>query len=443
MPTLLIKNAHIVNPNEEFISDVLVEDGIITKIEKNIPLCCDEKNIDAGNFLVFPGGIDPHVHMQLPTPAGASSDDFVNGSKAALKGGTTYFMDFVTPTKGQSLKEALSLRMKEAENSLVGFSLHVGITWFSSGILEEMKYCVQEAGVKSFKVYLAYKGSIGLELSELEWVMQTAAALNAMVLVHCEEGDEILNLQQTFIKEGKTEVKYHALSRPPETESNSVKKVIDLVRKTNCKTYFVHISTAKSIEYLRQAKKEGMPIYCETCPQYLLLDDSVYEKPVSEALKYVISPPLRKVEDQKALWAALQDGTIDTIATDHCPFNTLGQKNKGLNNFTRIPNGAGGIEFRLQLMYTYGVLENKIALQDFVRLTSTNTAKIFGLYPQKGSITIGSDADFMIWNPNYKTINSVGNQIQHCDSNIYEGFKTDGCAIMLIKNGEIVVNLTN
>ncbi len=438
MSTLLIQNAHIINYNEEFISDVLVEDGIITKIAKNIPLCCDEESIEASNFLVFPAGIDPHVHMQLPTPAGASCDDFANGSKAAFAGGTTNFMDFVTPSKGQSLIEALSLRLKETESSLVDFSLHLGITWFAPSVLEEMKYCVQKLGVKSFKVYLAYKGSIGLELSELKQVMQTAASLSALVLVHCEEGDEIIRLQQAFIKEGKIDVRYHALSRPPETESESVKKVIALVRETNCKTYFVHISTAKSTEYIRQAKKEGLPIFCETCPQYLLLDDSVYEKPITESLKYVLSPPLRKVEDQTALWKTLKDGTIDTIATDHCPFNTFGQKDKGLNNFTRIPNGAGGIEFRLQLLYTYGVLENKIALQDFVRLTSTNAAKIFGLFPQKGTITVGSDADIIIWDPKASAIISADNQIQHCDSNIYEGFEIKGSVHKLIKKGVVV-----
>ncbi len=439
MSSLIIKNARIINDTEELSSDILIEDGIITKMEKNIMLCCNDESIDASNYLVFAGGIDPHVHLQLPTPAGASSDDFISGSKAAIAGGTTYFIDFVTPRKGESLKKALQYRLKEAENSLLDFNLHIGISWFDDNIIEEMKWCVNVAGIKSFKVYLAYKGSIGLELSELEQVMRKAAFLGAIVLVHCEEGDEILNLQQAFIKDGKTQPRYHALSRPAVTEAESVRKVLDLVRKTHCKTYIVHTSTAASVEHIRQAKKEGLPVFCETCPQYLLLDDSVYEKPIPESLKYVISPPLRKKEDQLALWEGIGDFTIDTIATDHCPFNTVGQKDKGLNNFTRIPNGAGGIEFRLALLYTYGVLGKRITLQRFVALTSSNAARIFGLFPQKGSVSVGADADFVLWNTNSTSIISAKHQIQQCDANIYEGFELKGSPFLVVRKGIVEI----
>ncbi len=228
---------------------------------------------------------------------------------------------------------------------------------------------------------------------------------------------------------------FHALSRPADTESESVKKVIDLCRKTGCKTYIVHTSTAKSIEYIRAAKNEGLPLFCETCPQYLLLDESVYSKPVPESLKYVISPPIRSKHDQEALWNALADGTIDVIATDHCPFNTKGQKDIGIHDFTKIPNGAGGIENRLALLYTYGVLGGKISLQQFVALTSTNAARIFGLYPQKGALEVGSDADLVIWNPEVKSVISVETQLQKCDSNIYEGIEQQGKPEYVLKNG--------
>jgi dihydropyrimidinase len=314
----------------------------------------------------------------------------------------------------------------------------MGITWYDETIPEQMEWCVNEVGIKSFKAYLAYKGSIGIEYTELEQVMKNAASLNAIVLVHCEEGDLILKNQKNFISEGKTEPVYHALSHPAEVEYESVRKVIDLCRKTGCKTYIVHTSTAKSIQYIREAKKEGLPLFCETCPQYLLLDESVYSKPLPDSLKYVISPPIRSKKDQEALWEALTDGTVDVISTDHCPFNTKGQKDVGINDFTKIPNGAGGIENRLALLYTYGVLAKKISLQQFVGLTSSNAARILGLYPQKGAIEVGSDADLVIWNPEMKSVISVKTQLQKCDSNIYEGIEIAGTAENVIKFGESV-----
>jgi dihydropyrimidinase len=268
--------------------------------------------------------------------------------------------------------------------------------------------------------------------------MEKAASLNSIVLVHCEEGDVIIQNQKKFISDGKTTPLYHALSRPAEVESESVRKVIDLCRKTGCKTYIVHTSTAKSIEYIREAKKEGLPLFCETCPQYLLLDESVYSKPLPESLKYVISPPIRSKKDQAALWGALEDGTVDVISTDHCPFNTKGQKDVGINDFTKIPNGAGGIENRLALLFTYGVLTQKISLQQFVGLTSTNAARIFELYPQKGAIEVGSDADLVIWNTDVKSVISVKTQVQQCDSNIYDGISINGKTEFVLKNGEIL-----
>jgi dihydropyrimidinase len=438
MNQLLIINGTIINSDSTSKTDIAVSEGVITEIGKlnpaNFP---DYQIIDAKGKYIFPGGIDPHVHLELPTPAGPSCDDFLSGSKAAIAGGTTFLVDFVTPSRGQSLMKALASRLKESNKCLVDYTLHMGITWYDETIPEQMEWCVNEVGIKSFKAYLAYKGSIGIEYGELEQVMKKAASLNAIVLVHCEEGDVIIENQKKFISEGKTEPLYHALSRPAEVESESVRKVIDFCRKTGCKTYIVHTSTAKSIEYVREAKKEGLPLFCETCPQYLLLDESVYSKPLPESLKYVISPPIRSKQDQAALWLAVADGTVDVISTDHCPFNTFGQKNIGINNFTKIPNGAGGIENRLTLLYTYGVLTKKISLQQFVGITSTNAARIFELYPQKGVIEVGSDADLVIWNPNPKSVISVETQLQKCDSNIYDGMAITGRAEFVVTRGEI------
>jgi len=439
MNQLLIINGTVITSDSTFNSDISVNEGVITEIgrlnPKDFP---DYKIIDAKGKYIFPGGIDPHVHLQLPTPAGPSCDDFENGSKAAISGGTTFLIDFVTPSHGESLMKALAFRLKESNKCLIDYTLHVGITWFDETIPEQMEWCVNEVGIKSFKVYLAYKGSIGIEYEELEQVMKTAASLDAIVLVHCEEGDIILQNQKRFISEGKTEPVYHALSRPVETESESVRKVLDLCRKTGCKTYIVHTSTAKSIECIRAAKLEGLPVFCETCPQYLLLDDSVYSKPLPESLKYVISPPIRSKSDQEALWDALADGTVDVISTDHCPFNTFGQKDLGINDFTKIPNGAGGIENRLALLFAYGVLTQKISLQQFVALTATNAAQIFGLYPQKGTVEIGSDADLVIWNPEVKTVISEKSLLQQCDSNIFEGMGIQGKTELVLEKGKIL-----
>jgi dihydropyrimidinase len=436
MNQLLIINGTIINSDSMSNTDIAVSEGLITEIGKLNPAGFpDFKIIDAKGKYIFPGGIDPHVHLELPTPAGPSCDDFLSGSKAAIAGGTTFLIDFVTPSRGQSLMKALAFRLKESNKCLVDYTLHMGITWYDETIPEQMEWCVNEVGIKSFKVYLAYKGSIGIEYWELEQVMKKAALLNAIVLVHCEEGDVILQNQKQFISEGKTEPLYHALSRPAGSESESVRKVIELCRKTGCKTYIVHTSTAKSIDYIREAKKEGLPLFCETCPQYLLLDEGVYSKPLPDSLKYVISPPIRSKNDQVVLWEALADGTVDVISTDHCPFNTKGQKDVGINDFTKIPNGAGGIENRLALLYTYGVLTKKISLQQFMGLTSTNAARIFGLYPQKGAIEVGSDADLLIWNPDSKSVISVETQIQKCDSNIYEGIAIKGEAEYVFKAG--------
>jgi dihydropyrimidinase len=440
MNQLLIINGTIINSDSTSKSDIAVSEGVITEIGKLNPASFpDYQIIDAKGKYIFPGGIDPHVHLELPTPAGPSCDDFLSGSKAAIAGGTTFLIDFVTPSRGQSLMKALAFRLKESNKCLLDYTLHMGITWYDETIPEQMEWCVNEVGIKSFKAYLAYKGSIGIEYRELEKVMEKAASLNATVLVHCEEGDVILKNQKKFISEGKTEPLYHALSRPAEVESESVRKVIDLCRKTSCKTYIVHTSSAKSIEYIRAAKTEGLPLFCETCPQYLLLDESVYSKPLPDSLKYVISPPIRSKLDQEALWLAVADGTVDVISTDHCPFNTFGQKDKGLNDFTKIPNGAGGIENRLVLLYTYGVLTKKISLQQFVTLTSSNAARVFELYPQKGVIKVGSDADLVIWNPNTKSVISVEAQLQKCDSNIYDGMAIAGRAEYTITKGKTLL----
>jgi len=427
MKSILLKNGLLISSEKEYSEDILISGEIISEIKENISSIPEDTNIiDISGKLVFPGGIDAHVHMELQTPAGPSSDDFYTGSIAAIYGGTTSFIDFVTPVKNESLIDALTERMRFAEKSLIDYSFHMGITSWKPEIAREMEIIVKKYGITSFKTYLAYKGTVGIEEAELLEVMKTAAKLNALVTVHCETGDEILRLQKKFIRENKTLPKYHALSRPVECEINSVKNVIQIAKQTKCPVYIVHTSAAGSLDAIEKAQIEGQPVFSETCPQYLFLDESLYELPLPDSLKYIISPPLRNVEDQNRLWQGIQKGSVSVIATDHCPFNLSGQKDVGISNFTKVPNGAGSIEHRLSLLYTYGVLKNKISVQQYVQLCCTNPAKIFRLNPRKGDLTKGSDADIVVWNPKIKENISSKTHHQNCDSNIFEGFETIG-----------------
>jgi dihydropyrimidinase len=425
----LICNGLIVNPDKSEYADIATENGKIIAIGKLNPSeYAGFEYIDASGKLILPGGIDPHVHFALPTPAGNSCDDFLSGSLAALSGGTSSIIDFVTPKRGQSLIEACHFRLKEAESALCSYKLHMGISEWNETVKQEVIQCIRELGIKSFKAYLAYKTSIGISVDDLRQLMMVVGKEGGLVLVHCEEGDKISQLQQKYICEGKTHAAYHALSRPPETEINAINQVIRLSEETSCPVYIVHISTAEGARNVRLAKEKGLKVYGETCIQYLMLNDEVYnlEKKNIDVFPFVISPPIRSEENRLKLWEELQNGAIDTIATDHCPFNTHGQKDKGLEDFTKIPNGAGGVEFRMGLIYTYGVLTRKISLQEMVKLTSTNAATIFGWGDNKGKLKVGFDADLLIWDPEPSGKISSMEQSQRCDSNIYEGIILQG-----------------
>ncbi len=424
MSSIIIKNGIIVNFDNQFVADILIENKRITKIDKNISNN-NAKIVDATEKFVIPGGIDPHVHMFLPTPAGYSCDDFLSGSKAALAGGTTSIIDFVTPHKGQSLVQAYLQRVEEAKKSLIDVKFHVSPVEWANNTAYEMEQLVEQYGVKSFKIYLAYKNSIGVNDEVIIKVLENAKKLNVLVTAHCENDEIISYLKNKYISKGKTAPKYHALSRPVEAEQEAVQKMILYAKYIDTPIYIVHVSSKKSMECIEKAQKEGVNILAETCPHYLVLDDSVYHGDFENTAKYVLSPPIRKKEDSEKLWKSIINGSIQTIGTDHCPFNTIGQKDIGKNDFTKIPNGAGGVEHRLQLLYTYGVRTGLIDMQKFVEITSTNAAKIFG-FDFKSQIKEGFDADIVVWNPNYSQTISAKTHIQNCDSNIYEGFNVYG-----------------
>jgi len=440
MTKFLIINGTMVTAERSFRGDIAIDKGKIISTGDLFPAAFSGFDvIDATHKLVLPGGIDPHVHLSLPTPAGNSSDDFISGSIAALAGGTTTIIDFVTPLRGQSLIEALNLRRKEAESASCNLALHVGISEWNDRVAKEVVQCIRGEGIRSFKAYLAYRETIGISTEQLRQLMEVVAREGALVMVHCEDGEMISFLQMGFLHEGKCSPAYHPLSRPPIAEINAIRGIIGLSEQTGCPVYIVHTSTADGAGLILAAKEKGLKVYGETCPQYLLLDDSVYSAQHSpwNILPFMMSPPIRKKDDAERLWKGLSDGTFDVVATDHCPFNLHGQKDLGINNFTKIPHGAGGIEHRLSLLYTYGVLKGKITINRFVDLVSTRPAEIFGWGGRKGKLLPGYDADVVIWDPDHVGTISVHNHLSQCDSEIYEGFHFQGKADTVIIGGKI------
>jgi len=440
----LVKNGTLVTDKTSEIADVVIDGSIIKAITGNFPEEEADKIIEAKGMYLLPGGIDPHVHMHLPWSLGYSADDFYTGSRAALFGGTTTILDFVTPARGESLTEALEKRKKEAECSIADYSFHISPVEWRKSTADEIKECTG-MGMTSFKIYMAYKDSIGLEDEAIRKVLETVARVGGLVTVHSELGDDIEMLRNLFYREGKISPLYHALSRPSDYESNAVKKIISLAERAGCPLYIVHVSATESLEHIEKAKASKQIVYSETCPQYLLLDDVCYRSGFAESAPFVMSPPLRSPMDNEFLWEALADGTIDTVGTDHCPFNNR-DKLAGKDDFRKIPNGAGGVEHRLQLLYTYGVCKGLITLNRMVDLFSTQPARIFGLYPIKGTIEPGSDADIVIWDPEAEDIISASTHHQNCDINIYEGFRVKGKVRYVIAGGQTVIEkgrLTN
>jgi dihydropyrimidinase len=438
MKYLLIKNGLLIDAHKKEQADLLIGEGKILQRKPDIQSYPQEtKIIDAKNNYVIPGGIDPHVHFHLATAAGYSADDFYSGSKAALAGGTTTIIDFITPKVSQTFQEAFSERIAEANNCLCDYAFHISPIYWNKTMAKQMEYAVYEMGINSFKVYMAYKQTIGIDTATLRKVMEQAVKLNALVTIHAEDGDAIDDLQKHFLANGHKEPYYHALSRPASIEANAVKTAINIAAETGASIYFVHISAAESVSHIAEAQKKGLAVYAETCPQYLLFTQEKLKGSFEQTAPFVFSPALKDDSDKKALWNALSSGIITSIGTDHCPFNLDGQKNRGKDDFTKIPNGTGGVEYRLTSLFTHGVLKGILSLEQWVALTSAQVAKIFGL-KNKSELQTGFDADVVIWNPNKKFTATLQNQWQQCDSSIYEGMEFTGKASVVIKNGIIV-----
>lgn len=440
MSGILVRAGTIVSDGRSFAADILIAGGTIVAVEKKIAAtAAPGRVIDAAGCLVFPGGVDPHVHLELETANGASSDDFASGSRAALAGGTTTILDFVTPRRGESLLAALAARRAAASRSVCDFGLHMSVTAWDAKRLPELEACCLREGILSVKTYLAYKETIGLDDGEFLAVLDAARRLNFLAMVHAESGEMVSYLQEKLLAQGKNTAASHPLSRPPDVEGDAVRRALLMARLAGVPLYVVHVSTRQGIEAVGAARQAGQTAIAETCPQYLLLDESLYQGDPGSAAAFVVSPPLRAAEHQAALWEALASGVVQTLASDHCPFLQAQKSRFAASDFTRIPGGVGGIEYRLALLYTFGVLPGKLSLARFVDLVSTRAAKIFGLYPRKGTIRAGSDADLVVWDPEIKSTVSAARQWQRCDHTVYEGLRLHGGPRLVIRGGTPVV----
>ena len=434
---LLIRNGDIVTAERRWRGDIRCGEGRIVEIGEGLERDSGEELIDAGDLMVFPGGVDPHVHMELPVAGTVSSDDFETGTAAGLAGGTTTIIDFVHPERGQDFLEALAARRREAAKAVADYGLHMAVTWWGDETRAWIERCVQQEGISSFKIYMSYLATVGLEDDDLVRVLETTAGLDALVLVHAEIGEEIERLRDRFFNEGKVEPVWHARSRPPKAEGDANVRIAEMAGRAGANLYVVHVTCQQAVEAIAAAQGRGQKLWAETCPQYLLLDESVYELPDFEGATYVIAPPIRAKEHQKVLWRALETGTLQAVGTDHCPFNFKGQKELGREDFRLIPGGAAGVENRLALLFTFGVGQGKVDLHRFVDLVSTSPAKIFGLYPRKGAIRVGADADLVLWDPTATGTISATTHHHRCDRSIYEGFEVTGLPATVIAKGEI------
>lgn len=442
MSSKLIRNANIVTATEQTTGDIWIEGDKIAAIGKNLPSTLGKaaKEIDATDCYVFPGGIDAHTHMELPFMGTYSSDTFETGTAAGLHGGTTSIIDFAIQTQRDSLGNALNQWHEKADGNAIGdYAFHMAVTDFNPNTKAEVRDVVQKRGVTSFKTFMAYKGALMIDDRQMIELMEETKKYGAFVTAHCENGDMVDHLISKNKEAGNLSPQYHVLSRPPVCEAEATGRFIDLAWHGNHKAYVVHLTCKEALDRVRLATQRNQKVHVETCVQYLLLDDSYYFRDGFEGAKVVMSPPLRKKEDQEALWAGIRQNLVHTVATDHCPF-CMEQKEMGKNDFSKIPNGAPGVEHRMELLYSEGVEKGKISLQKFVEVTSTAPARIFGLAPRKGTIAVGADADLVIFDPKVEHTISSKTHHMNCDYSAYEGWKVKGKTRTTLLRGEVVMN---
>ena len=436
--SVLIKNGTIVNADQSFSADVLCADGKIQEIGSNISAPNGAEIIDAAGQFVMPGGIDPHTHMQLPFMGTVASEDFYTGTAAGLAGGTTMIIDFVIPSPQTSILEAYHQWREWAEKSVADYSFHVAITWWDETVHADMKTLVEKHGVNSFKHFMAYKGAIMAPDETLVNSFNRALELGAMPTVHAENGEMVAQLQKKIFDMGITGPEGHPLSRPPEVEAEAANRAISIANVYGVPLYIVHVSTKQSLEAITRARNSGQKVFGEVLAGHLLVDESVYlDKNFESAAAHVMSPPFRAKEHQDALWKGLLSGNLQTTATDHCCF-CADQKAAGKDDFRITPNGTAGVENRMEVLWHHGVNTGLFNMNEFVKLTSTNAAQIFNIYPRKGSISVGADADIVVWDPEKTKKISAKTHHQNIDFNIFEGMEVKGCASHTISAAKIV-----
>ena len=434
----VIRNGRVVTAVDDYNADILVDGEQIAMIAKKIEFDAD-RVIDAKGRLVIPGGIDPHTHMELPFGGTAASDTFETGTRAAAFGGTTTIIDFAVQYKGQALNEALDAWHKKADGrTAIDYGFHIICTDLPDNRLVEMKSCINQ-GVSSFKLFMAYPGVFLVDDGTIYKAMTIAGEAGGLICMHAENGVVIDVIVKQALAAGKTSPKYHALTRPTKAEAEGVHRAIALADMAGAPVYIVHLSCDDSLQEVIRARDAGLPAYAETCPQYLFLDYSVYEQPGFEGAKYVMTPPIREKFNQDRLWRGLQTNDLQVVATDHCPFCFKDQKELGKNDFSKIPNGGPGVENRMSLVYNGGVAGGRISVNRFVEITSTSAAKIFGLFPRKGTIAVGSDADIVIFDPNEEMTISAKTHHMNVDYSCYEGMRVKGVTKTVLSRGRVVI----
>lgn len=435
---LLVKNGTIITADSMYRADIFCENEQISRIEPTIKAENGWEVIDANGKYVFPGFIDPHTHIYLPFMGTTSKDDYETGTIAALCGGTTTLIDFVLPGREESPTKALETWMGKAEGKACSdYTFHQGVTRFDDAVKAELKKIV-EGGIRSFKVFLAYKGALGIDDKELYETLKLAKELGVVVTAHCENADIVSELQKELVAQGKTGPEYHYTSRPPIVEAEGTRHLCTMAELTGAEVYVVHLSCEEALREAVQAKLRGTKVWVETLIQYLLLDKTYAERGNFEGAKFVMSPPLRDKSNQDILWQALAQGIVSTLATDHAPFDTK-QKAMGKDNFCLIPNGIPSLEERVKALYSYGVHTGKLSLSRFVDCASTQAAKIFGMFPRKGTIQIGSDADLAIFDPTVQGVISAKTHHMNIDYSAFEGMPIHGRFSAVTVRGTIQV----
>jgi dihydropyrimidinase len=436
---LLVKNGEIVTADARYRADIACEGETITRIGFDLPAPEGAEVIDATGKFVFPGFIDPHVHIYLPFMGTFAKDTYDTASRAALVGGTTTFIEMVCPSRTDDPLEAYELWKSQAEGrSACDYAFHMGVTRFDDRTPELLRRIVAD-GTASFKVFLAYKGAFGIDDSELFRTLELARRLGVIVTAHCENAELVAQLQRRLLAEGKSGPEWHEPSRPPTVEAEGVHHLATFAELTGAHVYVVHTSCDQALSAARRAQSRGIALWVETVIPYLVLDRTCAERPDFEGAKYVMSPPLRESRHQGVLWNALRAGQIDTVATDHAPFDIRGQKEMGRSDFTLIPNGIPSIEDRVHLLYTHGVAAARIDLHRFVQVASTQAAKLFGLFPRKGTIQPGADADLVVFDPNQRGTISARSQHMNVDYSAFEGWPIQGRVEIVTVRGRVQV----